>query len=120
MSTKVSKKEFSPLIVRKYNHLGVPTFVALITDDNVDDPPIDEVVVNFLKEFKNSELSLQQFRMIAGILTSRLVEVYKRSEGVAVVIFPDKAAVSSLWGDFMNHLHCRMELYAIINTMWML
>ena len=119
-STSVSKKEYSPLTIRKYTHIGVPVFVAIITDDDLNSPQLDDVVLDELLKVKGMKLTLQDYRMLAGKLTERLTQVYKRAEGVAVVIFPDKAAVSSLWGDFMNHLHCRMELYALINTMWML
>jgi len=121
VSTKLVGKEYSPLTVRKYTNLvgGVPVFVALITDDDLTS--LDDVVhtfaVNYFKE-RGAPRSLQDFRSFAGALTEHLAVTYPRSEGVAVVVFPDKAAVASLWGDFMNHLHCRMELYFLINTMW--
>jgi len=117
-ATSVSKKEYSPLTIRKYTHIGVPVFVAIITDDDLSNPPLDNVVLDILLSVKGKDLTLQDYRLLAGRLTERLTEVYGRAEGVAVIIFPDKAAVSSLWGDFMNHLHCRMELYMLVNTMW--
>lgn len=123
MSTRLAGKELSPLTVRKYTNLpglgGLPVFVALITDDGLN--TLDEHVIDFTSKHVvryGPASNLQWFREYAGQLTEHLAHSYPRAEGVAVIIFPDKAAVASLRGDFMNHLHCRMELYAIINTMW--
>lgn len=116
--TSLSDKHFSPMTVRKYTSFwGIPIFVALITDDDISD--LDTTVAGALGGTDRPR-SLQDWRNLAGRLTEVLASRYARSEGIAVVIFPDKAAVASLWGDFMNHLHCRLELYALINTMWML
>jgi hypothetical protein len=123
MSTKVVEKEFSPLTVRKYTNLhmlgGLPVFVALITDDDLNslDNVVHEFTLKYVESFGKPS-GIQWFRCYAGALTQHLSTTYRRSEGIAVIVFPDKTAVSSLWGDFMNHLHCRMELYALINTMW--
>jgi len=119
-STKIIGKEYSPLTVRKYTNLrnlnGIPVFVAIITDDNLEG--LDDIVHSYANGLQYSLSTIQDFRRFAGGLTETLSQIYKRAEGIAVVVFPDKAAVASLWGDFMNHLHCRMELYFIINTMW--
>ena len=115
---RVHGKEYSPLTIRKYTVLGNPIFVAIITDDDLGN--LDEIVLQFLEQFRGGNLRLQDYRYITGKLTEMLRQMFPRAEGIAVVAFPDKSAVSSLWGDFMNHLHCRMELYALINTMWML
>jgi len=121
-STSIIGKEYSPLTIRKYTNLeglgGIPVFVALITDDNIAN--LDAEVHSFAEKYfaQGKPSTLQDFRSFAGALTEHLARVYKRAEGVAVVLFPDKAGVSSLMGDFMNHLHCRMELYFMINTMW--
>jgi len=115
--TKLVKKEYSPLTIRKYCYFGFPCFVALITDDNLE--YLDRSVVEYFSNFKDESLNnIQLLRNLVGGLTERLREIYPKVEGIAVIIFPDKAAISSLWGDFMNHLHCRMELYMLINTMW--
>ena len=58
--------------------------------------------------------NIQILRNLAGALTEHLVETYKKVEGAAVVMFPDKCAISSLWGDFMNHTPCRLELYTLL------
>lgn len=121
--TSLIGKEYSPLVIRKYTNLeglgGIPVFVALITDDNVAD--LDADVHSFVAKFvgeRGKPTDIQAFRNFAGALAEHLASIYGRAEGVAVVLFPDKAAVSSLVGDFMNHLHCRIELYLLINTMW--
>ena len=118
-STKIIGKEYSPLTVRKYTNLknlkGVPVFVAIIADDDLSN--LDELVHEYANIF-GAPSTIQDFRRFAGGLTEALSQVYRRAEGIAVVVFPDKAAVASLWGDFMNHLHCRLELYFLINTMW--
>jgi len=111
--TRIVGKEYSPLVIRRINRLGVPVFIALITDDNLDD--LDEFVLSRLegKEVK----SIQEARNLTGWLTEELVKHYKRAEGVAVVMYFDKLMVSSLWGDFMNHTPCRLELYTLLLMM---
>jgi len=123
MSTKVVEKEFSPLTIRKYTNLqgmgGLPVFVAIISDDDLSD--LDDVVHAFARNYvqeRGEPRNIQHFRNFAGALTHHLSKIYQKAEGIAILIFPDKTAVSSLWGDFMNHLHCRMELYFLVNTMW--
>jgi len=111
--TKIIGKEYSPLIIRRYNRLGVPLFVALITDDNLDD--LDKFIIN---KIENATInSIQKARNFAGWLTEELVKHYKKAEGVAVIIYYDKMMVSSLWGDFMNHTACRIELYTLLLMM---
>ena len=113
--TKISEKSHSPLIVRKYVRLGYPVFVALITDDDIDD--LDKHLVEEEKFFDEPPRGLEECRKLAGRMMDSLVGKYKRAEGVAVLIFADKYVVSSLWGDFMTHQMCRDELYNIINIM---
>jgi len=116
--SKLSRKEYSPMVVRKYTCMkGLPIFVAIITDDALTD--LDEFAVSFLHKFQEEgELeTIQDFRNLAGALTEEITKKYPRVEGVAVVLFPDKAAVCSLWGDFMNHAMCRKELYDVIQIM---
>jgi hypothetical protein len=109
--TQVIGKEFSPLIIRRYS---VPElmFVSIITDDNLDN--LDNVVRKFQKKFP-MENSIQSIRNHAGGLTDYLYKQYKKVEGVAVIVQADKMTVSSLKGDFMNHMSCRLELYELLN-----
>jgi hypothetical protein len=124
MSTRLLGKEHSPLTVRKYTNLhglgGIPVYVALITDDDLSS--LDAHVHEFARAFHSGRHgrglnTLQDFRVFAGALTERLAQVYASSEGVAVILFPDKSAIASLRGDFMNCHMCRKELYDIIQVM---
>lgn len=110
--TQVVGKEYSPLTIRRYS-VPVLFWCALITDDGLDE--LDEVVTKYLEENEMPN-SIQGMRDWAGELTEVLANTYKKSEGVGVVLAADKMLVSSLYGDFMNHLGCRLELYSLINT----
>jgi len=112
LNTKLTKKEWSPLVIRRYS-LPVLMFIAIITDDNLDD--LDEIVTKFQKEYKVFPKTIQEIRNYAGALNERLQTYYSKSEGVAVIIQADKMTVSSLAGDFMNHEQCRLELYLLLN-----
>ncbi|MCW1309791.1 MAG: hypothetical protein QXP04_03780 [Candidatus Nanoarchaeia archaeon] len=119
--TRIVGKEYSPLTGRRYNLAGFPIFVFIITDDDISD--MDEVVTEHIRRWIEGIEGLNNFRNVRNMIGSLVDEIrkrYSKSEGIAVVAFPDKAVVSSLWGDFMNHLHCRMELYMLLNTMMLL
>jgi len=108
--TKLVGKEYSPLIIRRYS-LPVLIFVALITDDNLDN--LDDVVDKFFSEPLPN--TIQGMRNVAGELTACLIKEYPKTEGVAVIVQADKCTISSLAGDFMNHESCRIELYSLLN-----
>jgi len=112
--TRLTGKEFSPLIIRRYSE-PILTFVALITDDNLDD--LDKVVRDFFSryEVEGFPKTIQGMRNIAGELTNVLHKRYEKEEGVAVVMYADKLVVSSLRGDFMNHGWNRLELFSLLN-----
>ena len=113
--TKLVDKHCSPLVIRKYTHYGFPIYVALITDDDLSG--LDEVVVSFMEERKQEGWvnNIQQLRDLAGELTERLNDIYKHAEGVAVIFYVDKMFVSSLLGDFMTHLSCKLELLQFLS-----
>ena len=110
-NTKLIGKEFSPLIIRRYS-LPILTFVALITDDDLDG--LDKVVGEFFVQ-NTPPNTIQGMRLWAGMLSESLIDVYSKTEGCAVIIQADKMTVSSLSGDFMSHLQCRLELYSLLN-----
>ena len=111
--TKLVEKEASPLIIRRYSY-PILHFVSLITDDNLSD--LDRVVEQFWEE--NEIINdIQGLRNLAGRLSQTLINKYKKVEGVAIILVADKCVVSSLWGDFMHHLQCRLELYTLLNFM---
>lgn len=110
-NTQLIGKEYSPLIIRRYS-LPILTFVALITDDNLDS--LDDVVNGFFDETKLPN-TIQGMRDVAGKLSEILTEKYPKTEGAAVILQADKMTISSLAGDFMNHGQCKMELYFLLN-----
>ena len=122
-ATRLLDKNWSPLIVRKYQMEGWPMFIALICDANLDD--LDEVVHNVFTEAKKFGFvngSIQGARNTCGFLSDKIVDHYNEVktgcvEGVAVLWYIDKCFISSLYGDFMVHASCKQELFAIINTL---
>ncbi len=115
--TKLVDKHYSPLVIRKYTKYGFPIYIALITDNDLSG--LDDVVIGFLEENKKEGWvnNIQKLRNLAGAMTEHLVEKYGKTEGVAVVFYVDKCMISSLYGDPMNHLSCRLELYELLNLM---
>lgn len=119
-STRLLGKNYSPLIVRKYQMYGWPLFISLICDISLSD--LDEVVYGFDSDYGKPEDDIQAVRNYTGALSDCILDHYnmkKRGcvEGVAVLWYIDKCFVSSLYGDFMVHASCKQELYAIINTL---
>lgn len=122
-STRLLDKNWSPLIVRKYQMEGWPLFISLICDANLND--LDETVYKIhdaAVELNFVDGTIQGGRNYCGFMSDRLKEHYdsiKRGcvEGVAVLWYIDKCFISSLYGDFMVHASCKSELFAIINTL---
>lgn len=112
--TALTEKAWSPFVMRKVTTFGFPIYVALITDDNLNDldKTIHAAVHEKIAWWKNN--NLQDKRNLAGYLSEVLCHHYKRVEGCAVILFIDKSVISSLFGDFMNHGMCRSELYSLL------
>jgi hypothetical protein len=123
VATKLIDKSYSPMIVRKYTRLGFPLYIAMICDWNLED--LDTVVHDVIDEAERVGMianNIQKIRNFTGYMSDRICTHYnskKRGvvEGVAVLYYVDKMFVSSLFGDFMNHDGCKMELYSIIQTL---
>lgn len=114
-ATKLIDKHYSPMILRKFTHYGAPIYVAVISDDTLDD--LDDEVLRFMEDNKeNWSNNIQRVRDLAGGLTEHINNHYGRAEGVAVILYVDKMFVSSLHGDFMNHTSCRIELFGLLNA----
>lgn len=118
-NTRLLDKNWSPLFVRKYQVKGWPLYIAMICDLNVDD--IDQVVNKAMKDFQLVE-GIQSLRNLCGFLSDRLYQHYDEIktgavEGIAVLLYADKCFISSLYGDFMTHGNCKLELFSIVNTM---
>lgn len=122
-STRLLDKNWSPLIVRKYQMEGWPMFVGIICDANLND--LDDVIHDSVEkaielDFLNG--SIQGVRNACGFISDEIVKHYnaiKRgvTEGVIVCWYVDKCFVSSAYGDFMTHNKCAMEFYQILNTL---
>lgn len=121
--TRLLDKNWSPLIVRKYQMKGWPLFIAIICDANLND--LDSVVYDATEkadEYGFFDGGIQDARNYCGFLSEEIVNHYnevKRGcvEGVLVFFYCDKCAISSAYGDLMTHEKCAMEVYQIINTL---
>jgi len=120
-STRLLDKNFSPLVVRKYQMEGWPMFIGLICDESLSD--LDQTVLqDFAANYGDKVDDIQWLRNFCGALSDHLVTHYNNKkmgcvEGVAVIWYTDKCFISSLWGDFMTHASCKQELFFIINTL---
>jgi hypothetical protein len=124
VNTNLISKDYSPLIVRKYNIVrGWPMFIALICDYSLSD--LDNVVNSAIDECEENGLinnDIQNMRNITGYISDKLVKYYNSKkkncvEGVLVFLYVDKLAISSAFGDLMNHEKCVAEVYSILNLM---
>jgi hypothetical protein len=98
---------------------GFPVYIALICGADLSD--IDDLHNKLAKGWKRlsrrKNFTIQNARNFFGNMNDKIIEHYgEKTEGAAVVAFFDKGVVSSLWGDFMVHAQCRLELYSLINT----
>ena len=122
-TTRLLDKNWSPLILRKYQMEGWPLFISLICDANLND--LDTVVMEATEKAKElgfMDGNIQDARNYCGFLSDYIKDHYngvKKGcvEGVAVLWYIDKCFISSLYGDFMVHAPCKAELFAIINTL---
>jgi len=122
-ATRLLDKNWSPLIVRKYQMEGWPMFVGIICDANLND--LDNVVYDLSDEAKKLGFmngNIQDIRNFCGFLNDGLVKHYnsiKRgcAEGIMICWYVDKMWVSSAYGDLMVHEKCVSEFYHIVNTL---
>jgi len=122
-ATRLLDKNWSPLIVRKYQMEGWPLFISLICDANLND--LDDVVYQIHEEAKENGFvdgKIQSARNYVGYMSDRIVKHYNEqktgvAEGVAVIWYIDKCFISSCYGDLMTHTKCAIELYGILNMM---
>jgi len=122
-ATRLLDKNYSPMIVRKYQMEGWPLFVSLICDVSLSD--LDDIFYDAVSEFKHVhglKDDIQVMRNFTGFISEYILNHYNDIktgcvEGIAVLYYVDKCFISSLYGDFMVHSSCKMELYNIINTL---
>ena len=120
VNTRLLNKNYSPLIVRKYQFKGWPMFVSLICDADLSD--LDQVVNAAEQAHGEIKEDIQSVRNWCGFLSDYIVEHYNKvkpgvTEGVAVIWYVDKCFVSSCYGDLMTHTKCAIELYSILNML---
>ena len=122
-ATRLLDKNWSPLIVRKYQMEGWPMYIGMICDANLND--LDDVVYDAVEKAKEMGFidgTIQGIRNACGLLGDEIVKHYnliKRgvAEGVIVCWYVDKMFCSSAYGDFMTHNKCALEFYQIVNTL---
>ena len=122
-NTNLISKHYSPLIVIRvdYTYLNDKnlTFViGVIADPNING--LEPVVRTAIKtcEEQGMLISDQSLRDMSGVVSETIVSYYNKIkansvEGVAILLECNKTIVSSLYGDFMNHLSCKIEFYDI-------
>jgi hypothetical protein len=122
LNTNLISKDYSPMIVRKYNIVnGWPVYVGIICDWSLSN--LDSVVNEAVDAFEGRNLNdIQEVRNLAGYLSDYIKNHYNTKkkncvEGIGIAMYVDKCFISSLYGDFMNHLSCRMEFYQILNIL---
>lgn len=119
--TQLLEKNHAPMILRKYQALGWPLFVAIICDQDLS--TLDEAVMYFLKKQNPKHLNnIQDMRNFCGGLSDYLLTEFNdikfgSVEGIAVIAYWDKCCCSSLYGDFMTHTSCRIELFSLLNML---
>lgn len=120
-TTKLLEKNFSPMIIRKYQGFGWPLFIAIICDEDLSD--LDSIVNSFVHIANPKHLNgIQDIRNFCGNLSQVIIDEYNERnygcvEGVAVIAYWDKCVCSSLYGDFMTHTSCRIELFSLLNML---
>jgi len=128
VNTNLTKKQFSPLIIRKYNILsGWPMYVGIICDLSLSD--LDIVVNAAVNLYKDEGLldgqsgnDIQTMRNLTGYVSSTIELWYNTQkensvEGIGILLYVDKCAIASMYGDMMNHNACRAEFYSILNML---
>lgn len=122
-STRLLDKNWSPLIVRKYQMKGWPLFIGIICDANLND--LDSLIYSLSEEAEQHGMfdgNIQSVRNYCGFLSDGIVGHYDKvkkgcAEGVMVCYYVDKMFVSSAYGDLMTHEKCAAEFYSILNML---
>lgn len=121
VSTRLLEKNYSPLIVRRYNVKNWPLFIGIICDVDLSD--LDNVVLDIIEEANDLLINnIQSLRDFCGYISEKITEHYneiKRGsmEGNGVILYADKLFISSLSADFMVHGNVKLEFFQILNIM---
>lgn len=122
-ATRLLDKNWSPLIVRKYQMEGWPLFIGIITDCNLNN--LDTLIYKLRDEADREGFldgKIQSVRNFCGYLNDGIVKHYNSiktgsCEGVMVCWYVDKMWCSAAFGDLMVHEKCVLEFYQIVNTL---
>ncbi len=122
-STRLLDKNWSPLIVRKYQMMGWPLYIGIICDANLND--LDKLIYDIHEKAVKlgfTDGKIQDVRNYCGFMSQEIVDHYnaiKRgvTEGVMVCFYVDKCFVSSAYGDLMTHEKCAAEFYSILGIL---
>jgi hypothetical protein len=117
-NTNLISKNFSPMIIRKYNLSalnGWPMWVGLIIDEDLTN--LDFIINGAIKACEDSGMignNIQMSRNITGIISETIKNYYNSIkencvEGIAITLYLDKVYVQNYTGDFMNFMGCRLE-----------
>jgi len=77
VATRLLDKNYSPLVVRKYQLRGWPLFLGIICDCDLSD--LDKVFYGIVDEFEKElleESDIQKIRNFTGVLSDRIIEYY--------------------------------------------
>ena len=74
VNTRLLDKNYSPLIVRKYQMFGWPLFIGMICDASLSD--LDMVVNEFTNQFGKVENDIQEARNYCGGLSDYIAKHY--------------------------------------------
>ena len=121
-NTNLVSKHYSPLCMVCLDGYWTRIFVAVIADPNLDD--LYHVVRTAYQSCLNLRGydTIQSLRDMSGVISETVVKYYNLKkantvEGVGVVVQRGDVIVSSLYGDFMNHLACRLEFYELFREL---
>lgn len=125
-NTNLISKNYSPMIIRKYNLSSLncwPMWIGLIIDEDLTD--LDFVVNGVVAACDEAKLicnNIQQLRNVTGIISETIKNYYdliKKNcvEGIAIALYTDKTYIQNFTGDFMNHTSCRIEWGAALAMM---
>lgn len=122
-ATRLLDKNFSPLLIRKYQMSGWPLYIGIICDANLND--LDKVIYKIDEQAKNLGFlngNIQDLRNYCGYMNNEIVNHYNKiktgvCEGVICCFYQDKTFCSSAYGDFMTHNKCAMEFYSILQML---
>ena len=121
-NTNLISKHYSPLSIFKTCYETMDVVVGIIADPNLDElVDITNMVLHKSCNVINYG-TVQGLRDVSGVLSETITKYYNSKkantvEGVGIIIRKGNILISNLYGDFMNHLSCRVEFYELANKL---